>query len=105
MVGAYDADELVFRHSTDVMVDMIALSTECSNRILTNILENEEAEVIILNWMKDFGLTDKSALLTTFEVVMEGGRSGRDRNDNRSTSDGDGIGHFLVVRKRSFFKI
>ena len=55
MVGANFLDQLIFRHSLGVMVDIVTLGTEELDGLLGDILENEETKALVVDGVEDLG--------------------------------------------------
>jgi len=92
-------DELVLRQSLGMVIDVEALGLKGDNGILTDVLKEQEAQVLVFDRMKDLRLADRGVVTegsATHEFVegrvgrrdrdcvLHGGRLRRLRDDNGS---------------------
>ena len=58
MVVADDGEQLVFRKGLCVVVNLEAVVAESLDRVLADVLENQQLELLVVERVEDTGLTN-----------------------------------------------
>lgn len=79
-----------------------ALLAEGSDRLLADVLENQELEIVVFDGVKDLWLANVGVLTNSAKSVMEGVVSWRHRCGDHmfgGTGDGNWVGHDGLVEE------
>ena len=86
-------EELLLRHCLGVVIDMEALGAETLDGLLGDVLEEEQAQVLVLYRVEDLWLPHVPGGGLGHALVQAGAGGGGDRGCHDGVGDGDGRAH------------